>query len=404
MTWSVKVLRIRGIDIRVHASFVLILIWAAYYWGVSLDGGWSGALYGVVATLLLFVCVTLHELGHSFVALRYGIRVRDITLLPIGGVSSLEEIPDDPRQEFRITIAGPLVNVAIAVVLIGVAAVLQATSLLTPSDLSDTMRDTDWSSLLAYLILANILLAVFNFIPAFPLDGGRILRSALATRMDYRRATEIAVRVGQAFALLFGLFGFISGDFFLIIIAIFVWFGGEAEGRQVAVRGVLGQLTVGDAMTRQPQVLTPLDPATRAIDLTLSSAQTDFPVIDEDSRVVGLLTVDDLIRGLRDQSNATVGSLMKREFSRALPTESLTEAQGRLAQSRMHALPVVDDADRVVGLLSLADVSEAFRLLSVRPDLVAARRSGIPAFAESGTEEAGSNQPAWTFSGKPKPR
>src|SRR4051794_18854157 len=117
MTWSVKVLRVKGIDIHVHATFILILIWAAYYWGASINAGWSGALFGVVATLLLFVCVTLHELGHSLVALRYGFQVRDITLLPIGGVSSLEEIPENPRQEFAITIAGPLVNVVIAVVL-----------------------------------------------------------------------------------------------------------------------------------------------------------------------------------------------------------------------------------------------------------------------------------------------
>src|SRR4051812_6894828 len=194
MHWSIPLLRVRGIEIRVHVTFILILIWAAYYWG---DAGLRGVVYGVVATLLLFVCVTLHELGHSITAQRYGIEVHDITLLPIGGVSEIE-IPDNPKQELWISLAGPAVNVAIAAVLIGVGAVLQATSLVQPGDLSASMRNAEWSGLLAYLTLTNIVLAIFNLIPAFPLDGGRVLRALLALRIDYRRATRIAVVVGQA--------------------------------------------------------------------------------------------------------------------------------------------------------------------------------------------------------------
>jgi Zn-dependent protease len=153
MNWSFPLLRLRGIEIKVHATFALILVWAAYYWGFGTDAGARGALFGVVATLLLFVCVTLHELGHAVAAQRYGVEVRDITLLPIGGVARIE-IPENPKQELWIALAGPAVNVAIAAVLIAAGAVLQATSLVMPTDLRDTMRDAEWSGLLAYLTLA----------------------------------------------------------------------------------------------------------------------------------------------------------------------------------------------------------------------------------------------------------
>ncbi|MEA2586928.1 MAG: stage sporulation protein [Thermomicrobiales bacterium] len=372
MGWSFRVLRVRGIDIRVHATFALILVWAAYYWWSRVDEGGRGALFGIVATLLLFGCVTLHELGHALTAQRYGIRVEDITLLPIGGVARIE-VPDNPKQELAIAAAGPAVNVAIAAVLIAIGAVLQATSLVTPGNLVDSMRDARWSGLWAYLTAANIWLVAFNAIPAFPMDGGRILRALLALRMDYRRATQIAVGLGQGLALVFGLAGFATGDFFLIVIAAFVWLGAGAEGQQVAVRRVLGRVTVGDAMTRQPRVLTPSDPLSRAIEITLSTTQADFPVVDRDGRVVGLLTAEDLLRGLRDRPDATVDSVMRRDFPRVIPAETLVNAQQRLAEAGVRALPVVDQAGRLMGLLSLADVGEAFRFLSIRSDLATAR-------------------------------
>src|SRR5215216_6061628 len=159
--WTVTLTRVRGIEIKVHATFVLILIWAAYYWGADTDAGARGIAFGVVATLLLFLCVTLHELGHAIMAQHYGIEVKDITLLPIGGVARIE-VPENPRQELWIAVAGPAVNVAIAALLIVVGAILSATSLLTPGNLVDSMRDAEWDGLLSYLTLANIYLVVFN--------------------------------------------------------------------------------------------------------------------------------------------------------------------------------------------------------------------------------------------------
>jgi Zn-dependent protease/CBS domain-containing protein len=366
MSWSIPLLRIRGIDIKVHISFGLILVWAAYYWGADTDAGARGALFGVVATLLLFVCVTLHELGHAVAAQHYGIEVRDITLLPIGGVARID-VPENPKQELWIALAGPAVNVLIAAVLIAVGAVLQATSLATPADLSDSMRDADWSGLLAYLTLANIGLVVFNAIPAFPLDGGRVLRALLALRTDYRKATRLAVTVGQGLALLFGLIGFATADFFLILIAFFVWFGASAEWQHVAMEDVLGGATVGQAMIRQPQVLSATDPLRRAVELTLSTAQADFPVVDADGRVVGLLTLDDVLRGLRDQPAASVGAVMRRQFPMLRSEEPVMSAQGQLGNAGVRAMPVVRPDGRLAGLLTAADIGEAIRLLTAQP-------------------------------------
>src|SRR5215204_2936415 len=306
MSWSIPLLRVRGIAIKVHVTFALILVWAVYSWGIATGAGLQGALYGVVATLLLFVCVTLHELGHAFQALRYGIAVEDITLLPIGGVARLR-VPENARQELAIAVAGPAVNVAIAAVLIAVGALTGTTVIEDPSAVSTAMGTANWGALLPYLTVANIGLVLFNAIPAFPLDGGRILRALLALRLHYARATAIAVAIGQGLALLLGLAGFVGGNYILILIAIFVWFGASQEGEQVALRQALGGATVGQATSKRPQVLPATDPLGRAMELTLRTTQAAFPVLDAAARVVGLLTLDDLLRGLRDQPEAVVG-------------------------------------------------------------------------------------------------
>ena len=366
MSWSIPLLHVRGIAIKVHVTFVLILVWAAYYWGIETGAGLQGALFGVVATLLLFVCVTLHELGHAFQALKYGIKVEDITLLPIGGVARLR-VPDNARQELAIAVAGPAVNVAIAAVLIVIGALTGTTVIEDPAAVSTAMDRANWGSLLPYLTVANIGLVLFNAIPAFPLDGGRVLRALLALRLDYVRATAIAVAIGQGLALLLGLVGFLGGNYFLIVIAIFIWFGASQEGEQVALRRMLGGATVGQAMSQRPQVLSATDPLGRAVELTLSTTQADFPVVDAGGRVIGLLTLDDLLRGLRDQPAATVGEAMRRQFPVARPEELVAAAQGQLDEGRVRALPVVQSDGRLAGLLTAADIGEALRLLPVRP-------------------------------------
>jgi len=375
MSWSIRLFRVKGIEVKVHLTFVLILIWAAYYWSESTGEGIQGALFGIAATLLLFGSVTLHELGHSMQALKYGVRVRDITLLPIGGIAQMEEIPEDPRQELGIAIAGPLVNFAIAAALIGIGALLQAQALITVPELFHSLGAASWAGMLAYLTMANLAMGLFNLIPAFPMDGGRVLRALLAMRLDYPKATSIAVAVGQGLALLLGLFGFMSSSFTLVLIAVFVWMGAGQEGKQVQIKSVLHGMKVGQAMTRQPQTLSAADSLVRAAELTLTTSQANFPVVERDSgRLVGLLTESDLLKGLRVHGETVqVGQVMHTSFPTATPDEPIFQAQQHMAAGRVHAMPVVAGDERPVGMLTAADINEAYRLLSVSPGLAPMR-------------------------------
>ncbi len=379
MSWSIKLFKVKGIEVKVHMTFVLILVWAAYRWSGSTGEGIQGALFGIVATLLLFCSVTLHELGHSMQALKYGVRVRDITLLPIGGMAQMEEIPENPGQELSIAIAGPLVNFAIAAALIGIGALLQAQSLITVPELFRSLGEASWEGMLAYLTMANLAMGLFNLIPAFPMDGGRVLCALLAMRLDYPKATSIAVTVGQGLALLLGLYGFMSSSFTLVLIAIFVWMGAGQEGKQVQVKSVLHGMQVGQAMTRQPQTLSAADSLARAAELTLTTSQANFPVVERESgRLVGLLTQGDLLKGLRVHGETVqVDQVMHSRFPTATPDQPIFQAQQQMAAGRVQAMPVVagdvrepqSNDERLVGLLTAADINEAYRLLSVSPGL-----------------------------------
>lgn len=373
MNWSVNLVRIRGIQLRVHVTFALILIWGAYYWGSQADDGARGALFGVAATLLLFLCVTLHELGHSVQARAYGIAVPDITLYPIGGVARLQEIPAEPVKEFRIAIAGPLVNLVIVALLWLVGAVADVPALRWPDDLFDALRNPTWEHLLPYLAFANLSLFLFNLLPAFPMDGGRILRSLLAMRLDYRRATGIAVAVGQAMAFLFGLYGFASGNYFLILVGIFVYMGAGQEGAQTSIRELLGDTTVAQGMIRHPWSVSPEFPLGRAVELTLSTAQSDFPVVDRDGRVVGLLTLADLLAAMPERPNAAIGAVMRRDYPTARPEETLVEVQARVAESGGRAIPVLASDGTLAGLLTMTDIGEVIQVLQVQSKQAAAR-------------------------------
>ncbi|HEX5807789.1 MAG TPA: site-2 protease family protein [Anaerolineales bacterium] len=371
MNWSLKLFKVKGIDIKVHLTFVLILIWAAYRWGGNTGEGLQGAVFGIVATLLLFLSVTLHELGHSFQALKYGVKVRDITLMPMGGLAQMEEIPEDPNKEFRIAIAGPLVNFEIAVLLIGLGALLDARALLSLEELSASLGRVSWSGLLAYLTSANIMLGLFNLIPAFPMDGGRVLRALLAKKMNHAKATKIAAQVGQGFALLMGLWGLMSGSWTLAIIAIFIWMGAGQESQGAQVKHTLGDTTVGEVMTRSPHVLKVNDSLSKAIELTLSTSQADFPVVEWGSnRVAGLLTETDLLRGLQSLGrDAAAREAMRTRFTFARHDEALHAAQQKMLTSRTRALPVVNTEGELLGLLTANDINEAYRLMGVSQKL-----------------------------------
>lgn len=366
MKGSIKLFSVKGIEINVHFTFLLILIWAAYYWGVQAGQGMTGALFGVVVTILLFACVTLHELAHSLIAMRYGVTVREITLLPIGGLAQMEEIPAKPAQELKVSLAGPLTNIAIAILLILICLPLGLRSTMGVAELFQVLGTVSWRGLVAYLVSANLILGVFNLIPAFPMDGGRVLRAFLAMRMDYARATAIAVSIGQGLAVLLGLWGFMGGGFTLIFIAIFVYLGAGQEGRMVEVKSVLEDMQVRQAMSRPVQTLTPTDTVNEVVELILQGLQADFPVL-EDDRLVGMLTEGDVLAALhKEGADVSVGQVMRRRFAVARPEETLVEVQGRMSAARLRSVPVVE-RDRVVGLLTAQDINEAYRLLKVLP-------------------------------------
>lgn len=373
MNWSIKILRIKGIDIKVHLTFLLILGWGAWRWSGTTGAGWQGALFGVIATLLLFVSVTLHELGHSLTALHYAVRVRDITLLPLGGLARMEEIPEKPLQELAIAIAGPMVNFAIGAMLIGLGLVLDARAIISFTELAASIGQIHWSGLLAYLTMANLALGLFNLIPAFPMDGGRVLRAFLAVKLDYAVATAWAVKIGQGLAFLLGLWGFMGGNYFLILIAVFVWMGADSEGKQVEVKHALGDLTVEHAMSRAPEALGEFDTLDSAISLTLSTLQSDFPVVREgDGQVLGLLQQKDLLKALRSRDGSSpVKEVMRKEYPQVRMDQQLFQAQKVMTESRVEAVPVPDDLGRLAGLLTIRDINEAYQLATTRSELIA---------------------------------
>src|SRR5437016_1682511 len=310
MKWSWKFGTVAGIDLYVHATFFLLIAWVGItYW---LAGGSAAALSGIAFILALFACVVLHELGHALTARRYGIRTRDITLLPIGGVSRLERIPDDPRQEVWVSLAGPAVNVVIA-------AVLYAWLLLSQTSRPLSVLTMARGPFLERLLLVNVSLAVFNLLPAFPMDGGRVLRALLAMRMDYVRATQVSAHVGQAMALVFGLLGLFTNPF-LVFIALFVWIGAAQEASMVQMRTALSGIPVSRAMLTDFHTVAPDDTAKRVLELILAGSQQDFPVLDggqgsQGGRLSGVLLRSDVLKALAQRaSDWRVRDIMRREF------------------------------------------------------------------------------------------
>lgn len=348
MKWSTKIGRFAGIDVYVHATFLILIAWVAYaHWqtGQSL----RAAAAGVSFVLALFGCVVLHEFGHALTAKRFGIRTRDITLLPIGGLARLERMPDDPRQELWVAAAGPAVNVAIALVLL---ALLWVTNTLAPLS---TLTMTS-GSFLERLMIVNVVLVAFNMLPAFPMDGGRVLRAALAFRMEYTRATQLAANIGQGMALAFGLVGLFFNPF-LLFIALFVWIGAGQEAAMTQMRSALGGIPVARAMIRDFRTLAPSDTLARAVELLLAGAQQDFPVL-EGPLVVGVLCRGDLLTALaRHDQQSPVSKVMQRDFAVAHASDMLEPAFQRLQGHACHTMPVVGGGT-LVGLLTMDNVGE----------------------------------------------
>lgn len=361
MKWSYRVARVAEIDIKIHVTFLLILLLGGIEWGA--DHGAAGFAFGVALMLALFACVVLHELGHSLAAKGYGIPVREIVLLPIGGVALLGRLPEKPRQELWVAAAGPLVNVVIAGVLYVVLGLAPGLAPLDGRGLLDGTIPTPSAGLfLQWLLAANVTLVVFNMIPAFPLDGGRMLRAGLAMATDSARATRTAAAIGQLAALGLGVLGILSGNFILALIAVFIFFGAGMESFQAQARTVLTTLRVGDAYNKYALTLSPGDRASRVVDFILTSYQPDFAVVLGD-RLLGVVTRDDVRRVLSSRSDDPyVAEIMERDVPRVDARDSLDEVQSRLAETGAR-IAAVYAGESYLGLVSREDLSEATSVL-----------------------------------------
>lgn len=352
MRWSFKLCTIAGIEVRIHLTFLLLLGFIAL--GSSASGGAAAALHGVVFVCLIFLCVLLHEFGHALAARRYGIRTPDITLLPIGGLARLERIPEKPSEELVVAIAGPLVNVAIALLLLPFAS-----GVLHPQVLESTK-----AGLLDRIFVANVMLVLFNLIPAFPMDGGRVLRAFLAMRMDYARATAVAAAIGQAIAVVGGLFALVNGMTMLVLIAIFIFAGAQSEASFAQFKSISASLRVQAATVTSFHSLPLNATLNEAIEALLASAQHDFPIVGPAGEVRGLLTRDDLLVALRRSGPETpVAEVMRVDVPSVHHTMLFDRALAILQESGCPALPVVDSSGRLAGLFTPENVSE---LLLVR--------------------------------------
>jgi len=359
MKWSWKVGHVAGIGVFVHWTFLLLIAWVVYYLYAWEGKGLAGIVHGILFVLAIFGCIVLHELGHALTARRFGIQTRDITLLPIGGVARLERMPENPVQELWVALAGPAVNAAIAGVLFAVISVrLWITASSDPELYSDTLRVfLAGHSPLFNLLAVNLLLAVFNLIPAFPMDGGRVLRALLAQRLDYVLATQIAASIGQTLAIAFGILGFFSHNPWWLFIALFVYLGAEQEAHMVRVRSVMRGVPVREAMVTRFRTVSPEEPLASVIGELLAGGQQDFPVMEED-RILGMLTRRDLLAALAEgKQSVPVAEVMRRDCRTVDEADMLDTTFQRMREGECPTVPVLREG-KLVGLVTLENVGE----------------------------------------------
>ncbi|MBX9789846.1 MAG: site-2 protease family protein [Pirellulales bacterium] len=373
MGGSWKIGTVAGIGIFVHWTFAILIAWVLLD-GFSRGGNLAAGVSSVIFVIAVFGCIVLHELGHALTARRFGIRTLDITILPIGGLARLERMPEDPKQELLVALAGPAVNLVIAVVLGGLLLVVGLGSSLWSGDFV-TMP------LLAQLVAVNLALLVFNLIPAFPMDGGRVLRALLATRFNYNQATQIAARVGQALAVGFGFAGLMSGHFMLLFIALFVYLGAQAEAQQVETRFSIRGVPVRTVVIGESRALAPTDTLTHAASELLATSQIDFPVA-EGGRVVGLLTRHDLIRALAaGRREDAVANVMRRDLPVVEDDSPLEDTFRRMQELGTSTLPVVHHG-QLAGIVTLENIGEFMMLRSALDE--AQKDAAAPARAGNG--------------------
>lgn len=350
MPWSVTLGRIGGTEIRIHLTFLILLAWIAI--AEYMQGGQAAAIDSVLFVLAIFACVVLHELGHALAARRYGITTPDITLLPIGGLARLSRFPDKPGEEIVIALAGPAVNVVIALVLIVLLG-----ARFDPEALAEIQNTGP--GFLARLAAVNIFLVVFNLIPAFPMDGGRVLRALLAFRLGRRRATQIAALIGQGLAFVFGFLGLMAGNPILVFIAIFVFLAAAAEAGDASMREAARRVPVDRAMITKFESLGTQATVDEGADALIRTTQREFPVVDGSGRLRGFLGRDAMIRALKATGPGTpVIDVMAHNVPTMRRGQPLTDALQLMQENQAAEVGILDAEDRLVGYVSRENLAE----------------------------------------------
>ena len=350
MGWSISLGRIAGTEVRIHLTFFLLIAWFAFVAGSK--GGQAAAIEATVFILAVFGCVVAHEYGHVLAARHFGIGTRDITLLPIGGVASIERMPEKPGQELLVALAGPAVNVVIALLLFTVFG-----ARLDLEKAADTVGDLK-IDFVTRLALVNVMLVVFNMIPAFPMDGGRVLRALLSYRLDRARATRIAASVGQVAAFGLGFLG-LFGNPLLLFIALFVSLAASHEAYAVELGEAAKGVTTRKATITSFATLDTQATVQQAVDLLLATTQREFPITDGGGRLRGVLTRDGMIRALAATGPDTpVLGVMERDVTTINCRAPLSEAIAALQTSGRPLVGIVDDEERVVGIITVENLAE----------------------------------------------
>lgn len=345
MKYSLKIFTVFGIPVELHFSFLLLML--AIYLVAILNLIPGVDVIVAILITLLFAAVVLHELTHSYVALGYGVEIERIVLLPIGGVSAMKEMPKDPHQELMIAVAGPLVNLVLA-------AVLYPVFLIFGDSLSPGLN-----FLLYYFILMNLLLGAFNLLPAFPMDGGRVLRAYLAERMSFVKATEMAASIGKTLAVIMAIIGIFFNPF-LILIAIFVYLGADQESKMVLLSTLLEGINVKDIMTREVKTVRSTDTVEEVLKVMFQRRHMGYPVYD-DGKLLGIITFHDLSPVPEEKKNLPVEQFMTRDVLVTSPDEDVATVLEKLNLNNVGRLPVIEE-DKLVGIISKTDIMKALEI------------------------------------------
>ncbi len=349
MTWSFSLGRLFGSELKVHVTFFLLLAWVGF--AAYSSGGMSAAVENLIFVLALFACVVAHEFGHALMARRFGIKTPDITLLPIGGLARLERMPENPIQEVWVALAGPAVNIVIWIILIAFGAGMPFETM--------TQIDSTAPGLLNWLAYVNLLLAVFNMIPAFPMDGGRVFRALLCLKMDRVKATRVAALAGQAVAVGFGFLGLSMGNPLLVLIAVSVFVAATAESQDVAMRSVARQVMARDAMITEYQSLSPSDTLATAAQAVIHTTQHEFPVLDTDGTLRGFVTRNRLFAALAAETPRSdpAASIMEADIPQVELTSGLETVLEGLHKGAP-AIAVCTKAGHMVGYITRENIGE----------------------------------------------